>query len=66
MLNFWVGGGGVGEDGGEGGDASGGVNGDDSCGMYCLVKLTVEVKLMDYILTLHTVVGPPALHRSTH
>ena len=40
MSNFWFRGGGVGEDGGEGGDVSGGVSGDDSCGMRCLINLT--------------------------
>jgi len=30
MLNHWFGGGGVGEDGGDGGDASGVISGDDS------------------------------------
>lgn len=30
----------MGEDGGEGGDTSGGISGDDNCGMCCLIKLT--------------------------
>ena len=30
----------MGEDGGEGGDMSGGVSGDDNCGISCPIKLT--------------------------
>lgn len=33
----------MGEYVGEGGDASGGVRGDDSCGMRCLIKLTTLI-----------------------
>jgi len=40
MLNCWFGGGNVGENGGEEGDGSGGVSGDDNCGMRYLIKLT--------------------------
>ena len=39
MLNYWFGGGGVSEVGGEEGDGSGGVNGYDNYGMCCLIKL---------------------------
>jgi len=40
ILNCWFGGGGVGEDGCGGGEASGGVSGDGNCGMRCVIKLT--------------------------
>lgn len=40
MLNCWFGGGGVGKVGGEEGDGSGGVGGDDNCRMCCPIKLT--------------------------
>lgn len=40
ILNYWFGGGGVGEDGDEEGEASGGVSGDGNCGMCGLIKLT--------------------------
>ena len=40
MLNDVFGGGGVGEDGGEAGDMSGGISGDGNCGMHYLIKLT--------------------------
>ena len=63
ILNCWFG---VGEDGSEGSEASGGVSGEGNCGMRCLIKLTallgetqahsspplVEVKLKDCFLTL--------------
>ena len=40
MLNRGGGGGGVGEDGGEVGEAREGISGGDSCGMRYLIKLT--------------------------
>ena len=40
MLNCGGGGGGVGEDGGEIGEASEGVSGGDNYGMHFLIKLT--------------------------
>lgn len=40
MLNCGFGGGGVGEDGGEVGEAGDGTSGGDNCGMHYLIKLT--------------------------
>ena len=40
MLNCGYGGGGVGEDGGEVGEAGDGISGGDNCRMRCLIKLT--------------------------
>ena len=44
MLNCGFGGGGVGEDGGEVGEAGDGVSGGDNCKMRCLIKLTALLR----------------------
>jgi len=39
MLNYWLDGGGVVEDGGEEGEVGDGISGGDNCGMHCIIKL---------------------------